>query len=572
MEATNNQLRYFRVMQGGGEIIIDRTQDKTQPAIDFLNELYTLVQSGLKIHENSTGVPFGDMVTSVVSGYEAKRGIFKRIWDLLLNFFGWQTTIQELSCNIEAVDILDETYPSTFFTSKLRDAVDFLCTLRQPEAGEFFESQFSGPLTFPHCNENDPSRPNDISNLNARESLVFAKELFVYFHACLEMVLPLHGAIGEDNRHRHFSQVFPDISQQQVRRVSVGFDSIFLAAAHHAMRSGNLSEAVDAASCIRHLDNADKQIMVDFVNQCLTRNDVISAWRAVSRYDFNQDTNNIARSIYQKALTIATKTDQVLDVLFATSFEMGFSDKGASSTKFIDLCLQEGKCDYAFKAALSQRQQALITASNASFEKIANVFFAQGNYRQVELAIDNMCFDEKQESLQRRLAESYLANDQYNDVERVIGSMRLGSVRNSLLKDLALYYFKHEDLEKSVDAIFNVAVDRNPTAEQKDAMKEVIAVRDQIFNACMDKKDYQKAFKTISGWHDEETEKMAYQVYDQAIAHEDVENAFYAARGLAQVDQQEALQMIITIATTLNKAVIVQSAQNQLSWLSGNRP
>jgi hypothetical protein len=89
------------------------------------------------------GKSLQDIVSSIVLGYENKRGLFQIIWDCFFRIFCGSTTLdqlQKLSGEIQSIEAL-EGYSAICLRQKLEPAIAFLMDLPQKEAIELFKTQ-----------------------------------------------------------------------------------------------------------------------------------------------------------------------------------------------------------------------------------------------------------------------------------------------------------------------------------------------------------------------------------------------------------------------------------------------
>lgn len=118
--------KYFTLVDVGKRTEVQYRYRKEKSAISFLRELHsTIVVQGKELNLPDKK-SLKDVVDSVISGYEAKMGIFSRIWNRVWIFFGGATDLQKiekLKGEIQAAEIAKDRFPVQFFRSRVAQEV-----------------------------------------------------------------------------------------------------------------------------------------------------------------------------------------------------------------------------------------------------------------------------------------------------------------------------------------------------------------------------------------------------------------------------------------------------------------
>jgi hypothetical protein len=461
-----NISRYFSISTNtdyrSSPIVLQQEESKTQSAQVFLRLLDNKLRDGAIIRSNETGRSLREIVTSIVSGYEAKRGIFLRIWECILYIFGYSTDTQEiidLSESILQVELIQDTYPPAFFTQQTQGIIDFLFNLPQEAAQDFFTKQLreEGKLgadenpVFAYCNSHDFSRPRDIHDLPARDCITFAKEVSWYFRA-YESVFPR--SYGSSRKQPTFPinpALFQGLEECRIDTISRSLDGFLLTIARAADLENDIQGAAGALSQVYSAYN-NVSLILGVVNKCLEHNDIISAYTAVlTVYLENKD--DILLNIGNAALKMSM-TKNHFDILLSIALESNHMNDDSEKFRinFVNACVDQEFYEWAVLAVHEMGEQRYFSSRDAGFEKIFNAHIKNKN---CEAAKEKVIYMSQEDAVSERIVLKTIdialeAKDYVTAVNAVTYVRQDAHYRIDLLKKIATFDITDETVKNTI--------------------------------------------------------------------------------------------------------------------------
>jgi hypothetical protein len=497
----------------GYELILTEGDEETQSTYTFLHKIWEGIQQNAEIKVQDSQRPLKDMVTEVVTEYEAGRGLFARIWDCIMSILcccspSESDEIAEFAQGIEQVEILGNRFVSGYFRKQLKDVFDFLANLPRVVENDF-EDQRRSEITqgsagvprqaFSYYFPLEGESPICIDELTAEECIHIAKELYWFFDLYA-------GEFKKENDIFNFNSMlasplkinvaaFHGIEDSQVNTVFGHFNRIFLAAAAVAFSENNLIEAVEAVSRVDSVfGNEDgKQLILRICDQCLEQGKFLDAQRVISRV-YIENKWQISAKIVREALRIEPLKEENVQVALSVALNIRYEDK-ALQTLVVERCVQAEKTFYPYALAATKELQ-FEENGNQIIEKVVDVFLKVKDYENAKQAIEAMSFDALQAMNWHKIASAYFeAGDYDNAVSCAQKMFFLKDKRSDLLKNIASVYFKASNLPKAAGALSKAWINEVEDFQKRQEIQQVIC---DVFWGCIAKKDYENALIAIT--------------------------------------------------------------------------
>lgn len=533
--------RYFSIstdttVHPHSPIVFQQEEHKTQSAREFLTLLDTNLRDGAFINGNDTGRSLREIVTSIVSGYEAKRGIFLRIWECVLSILGYSTDTQKvinLSESILQVELIQDSYPPRFFTHNTQTIIDFLFNLPQEAATDFFTKQLreEGKIradqnpTLAYCDSHDFSRPRNIHDLPVRDCMILAKELAWYFRA-YENVFPTYGCPKKPATFPINRTLFQNIEYPQINAISNRLDRLLLAIAKVADLENDIEGAVTTLSQVDSVydNNAGLSLMLRVVNKCLEQNDIINAYTAVAPVRLN-NRDDVLLIIGNSALRMQM-TENHFDILLSIALDCERDNACAEEFRknFVTACVDQGHDDWAMKAALQMKTKHF-DSSDDCFEKICTAHLQNKNCDAANKAIAEISYSyAKRDDLLNALTKLYLASPLLKEAAATI-------VRTSSESR------KREDIKSTVQ---------------------------EVCHKCLEKQDYANAFIVIFFCSAAVSEEIVLKTFDLALAAKDYSKAVEAV-AYVRKDAQYRIDLLKRVDASADTQEVKNTIQKEIA-------